>query len=152
MTITEWLTEYAQSHQNATNKMIHFICVPTIFFTIVGFFYSIKLPPVAGYQITFAHIALLIVAIYYLKLSRPIAFGMILFSIGCLALCSFLEGVLPIALWKFCLILFVVAWIFQFWGHKIEGKKPSFLKDLQFLMIGPAWVISYLYQQLGIKY
>ena len=34
----------------------------------------------------------------------------------------------------------MIAWIGQFIGHKIEGAKPSFFEDLQFLLIGPAWV------------
>ena len=55
-------------------------------------------------------------------------------------------------LWAICLGIFVVAWIFQFIGHKIEGKKPSFFKDLQFLMIGPAWLLGFVYRKIGLKY
>lgn len=36
--------------------------------------------------------------------------------------------------------IFILAWIGQFIGHKIEGKRPSFFKDIQFLLIGPLWV------------
>lgn len=42
------------------------------------------------------------------------------------------------------LIIFILSWIGQFYGHKIEGAKPSFLKDLEFLLIGPLWVIKKL--------
>ena len=45
--------------------------------------------------------------------------------------------------------VFVVAWIAQFVGHKIEGRKPSFLTDLTYLLIGPAWVLAKLYRKLG---
>jgi uncharacterized membrane protein YGL010W len=45
----------------------------------------------------------------------------------------------------FSLGLFSVAWIGQFYGHKVEGKKPSFFQDLQFLLIGPAWVVENLF-------
>jgi len=48
--------------------------------------------------------------------------------------------------------IFVIAWIGQFIGHKIEGKKPSFLEDLQFLLIGPAWLLHFIYKKLGIVY
>jgi len=57
-----------------------------------------------------------------------------------------------IPLWQSSMVLFVLAWIGQFIGHKIEGKKPSFLEDLQFLMIGPAWLIGYIYKKLKIRY
>jgi uncharacterized membrane protein YGL010W len=36
--------------------------------------------------------------------------------------------------------IFVVAWIGQFYGHHLEGRKPSFLTDLQYLLIGPIWI------------
>jgi len=46
----------------------------------------------------------------------------------------------------------VLAWIGQFIGHMIEGKRPSFFQDLQFLMIGPMWLLSFVYQRLGLRY
>jgi uncharacterized membrane protein YGL010W len=77
---------------------------------------------------------------------------MLLFGILCLALCYAIEVFLSIPLWLFCVIVFVTAWIGQFYGHKVEGKKPSFFKDLQFLLIGPAWLMSFVYKKMGIKY
>jgi uncharacterized membrane protein YGL010W len=47
--------------------------------------------------------------------------------------------------------IFVLAWIGQFIGHKIEGAKPSFLKDIQFLLIGPAWLMNHVFQRFGIS-
>jgi uncharacterized membrane protein YGL010W len=46
------------------------------------------------------------------------------------------------------LAVFAIAWLGQFIGHKVEGAKPSFFKDLQFLLIGPLWLLSYVYQRL----
>ena len=63
-----------------------------------------------------------------------------------------IELKVNLALWKVSLIIFVIAWIGQFIGHEIEGKKPSFLQDIQFLLIGPAWLLSFIYKKLGIKY
>jgi uncharacterized membrane protein YGL010W len=57
-----------------------------------------------------------------------------------------------VPVWQICLALFVLAWIGQFIGHKIEGKKPSFLKDVVFLLIGPAWLMSKVYKAAGQKY
>lgn len=153
--IQTWLDEYAVSHQNPTNKTIHWICIPLIFFSIVGLFYSVKLPfiPVKflGGDMNLAVIALLMVTIYYLVLSKTLWIGMLLYSIICLAGCYAIEqsGIsLPIA----CIVIFVLAWIGQFYGHKVEGAKPSFFKDLQFLMIGPAWLMSFIYKKIGISY
>ena len=57
-----------------------------------------------------------------------------------------------IPLWLSSIVAFVILWIMQFVGHHIEGKKPSFFKDIQFLLIGPAWVIGFIYDRLGIDY
>jgi uncharacterized membrane protein YGL010W len=82
----------------------------------------------------------------------PLAVGMLFFSVICLAVANFLNLAFPGMLWMISLGIFVIAWIIQFIGHKVEGKKPSFLKDIQFLMIGPAWLMHFLYKKLGISY
>lgn len=150
--IHQWLAEYGESHQNKTNKAIHWICVPAIFFSILGLLYSIKLPlSIAGLHINAGIIILAVVTIYYLTLSKTLWVGMLLFSLACAAICYAIElsGIIP--LWAVCLLIFIIAWIGQFYGHKIEGKKPSFLKDIQYLMMGPAWLMSFIYKKLGIS-
>ena len=156
--IDELLLEYGQSHQNETNKAIHWICVPAIFFSIVGLIFSIpsgfltELLPFMGNFANWATIVMILVLFYYLSLSVSLTLGMFLFSSFCLALANFLALAFPGKLWIISLGIFVLAWIFQFYGHKIEGKKPSFFKDLQFLMIGPAWLMHFIYKQIGIAY
>jgi uncharacterized membrane protein YGL010W len=151
------LEEYGESHQNSTNKLIHWICVPLIFYSIVALVYSIPneiLIPIFGDSIwaNWATITLVIVLIYYAKLSIPIAIGMLLFSAVCMFVCQYLSSTVDVSLWIIALVIFVAAWVGQFYGHKVEGKKPSFLKDLQFLLIGPAWLMHFLFKKWGIKY
>jgi len=156
--IDELLSEYGESHQNDTNKLIHWICVPCIFFSIVGLIFSFpssflsELLPFMGYFANWATFALLIILFYYLSLSVSLTLGMCLFSVFCLALANFLALTFPGKLAFISIGIFVIAWILQFYGHKIEGKKPSFLKDLQFLMIGPAWLMHFIYKRIGIAY
>ncbi|SIN66641.1 Mpo1 family 2-hydroxy fatty acid dioxygenase [Algoriphagus halophilus] len=152
------LEEYGLSHQNQTNKFIHWICVPSIFFSIVGLIYAIpseSLHDFAPFLEDFANwatLALAVVLIYYVSLSPPLALGMFFFSAMCLALANFISLEFPGKLWLISLVIFAIAWVFQFWGHKIEGKKPSFLKDIQFLLIGPAWLMHFIYKKIGIAY
>ncbi len=151
--IYDWLSEYGESHQHPTNKLVHWICVPTIFFSIVGLFYGVKLGVALTptLQLNLAMVLLALTVVYYARLSLSLAIGMLLFSILCLVLAQLIETS-GLVLWQVCIALFVLAWIGQFWGHKVEGKKPSFFKDLQFLMIGPAWLMSFIYQRLGLRY
>ncbi len=156
--IDKLLTEYGESHQNTTNKLIHWICVPIIFWSIVALLWTVKLSveiPGTTYHLNLALVALVAVIFYYIKLSIRLTIGMLIFSFACIAITDRLEEnlqTLDFPLWGFALILFVIAWILQFVGHNIEGKKPSFLKDLQFLMIGPAWLMHFIYKKIGVKY
>ncbi|WP_339702500.1 Mpo1-like protein [Algoriphagus aquimarinus] len=150
--------EYGLSHQNMTNKLIHWFCVPAIFFSIVGLIFSIPVGPLPevmpflGNFANWATVALVLVLIYYLMLSTPLTLGMFLFSSLCLAVANFIDLTFPGKLWMFSLGIFVLAWFMQFYGHKIEGKKPTFLKDLQFLLIGPAWLMHFIYKKWGFSY
>ena len=149
--IKDLLNEYGESHRNHTNEMIHWICVPVIFFSVVGFLYSVKLPlSILHFHINAALLALFLLTLYYMRLSNTLWVGMFLFGGVCLYACHLISTA-GYSLWLVCIILFVAAWIGQFYGHKVEGKKPSFLKDLQFLLIGPAWLMSFIYTKLGVK-
>lgn len=151
------LAEYGESHQNSTNKAIHWICVPLIFFSVVGLIWSIPAGPVQALlgegnpYATWATVTLILVIAYYITLSIWLTIGMALFGLLCIMVIQMIAAAgLPV--WLVSIVIFVVAWVGQFYGHKVEGKKPSFFKDLQFLLIGPAWLMHFIYKNLGIPY
>ena len=159
--LTHYFTRYAESHQNLINVFIHWVCVPLIVFSILGLVWAIPIPHFSflgklnGY-INLATLLILFATIYFLRLSIRLGLAMILtiwiFSAGII----FLERMARLhnwpEMWQVCLVIFVLAWAGQFLGHKIEGKKPSFLEDLQFLLIGPIWLWAKLFRKLGWKY
>ncbi|MBH0065454.1 DUF962 domain-containing protein [Psychrobacter sp. SZ93C1] len=133
-TLEQWLSEYSISHQNLVNKKIHWLCVPTIFVSLLGVGMSLS--------VWFTLVLSALVLLFYIRLSTPLFLAMGIFILICLSVMVFLP-------WGFKVWagIFIVAWIGQFIGHKIEGEKPSFFKDLQFLLIGPAWVANSLMQR-----
>lgn len=160
-TMQDWFDEYGESHQNATNKLIHWICVPAIFLSILGLvssiphdFLSAAVPLALRPFAHFGTLALAVVLIFYLRISFPMFLGMLGVSVGML-LANYGLQVATASLLSYplaCLIIFVAAWIGQFVGHNIEGKKPSFFQDLQFLLIGPAWLLGFIYRKVGLRY
>ncbi len=146
------LREYGVSHQNRTNVLIHAIAVPAIFFVTVALIWSIPTPEFLDYfDVTWAHVAVIPMLWYYFKLSGPIGAAMTLLTLaafGGIALLQYLD----IVVWQFSLILFVIMWILQFVGHHIEGKRPSFFKDVQFLLVGPAWWWVHWLKRVNIQY
>ena len=148
--IHDWLDAYGESHQNLTNKKIHWICVPLIMITLLGLLSLIEFK---DYNINLSVFLIVLAIIFYIRLSISITLGMSLLSALCIQLINFLENNYnSFELLIFYIIIFVLAWIGQFIGHKIEGKKPSFFEDIQFLLIGPAWLLSFIYQKIGIRY
>lgn len=148
--------EYSESHRNSTNKLIHWICVPLIFWSILGFISLIPSKSIGFIYIgeisyvSFAAIAL--VTIFYMRLSFVVSIIMFVLMV---IMESFAYGInirFKENSWIVYFSVFVITWIFQFVGHKIEGKKPSFLKDLQFLLVGPIWLLSFILKKLGIRY
>lgn len=153
--IDRLLEEYGESHQNPTNEVIHWICVPAIFFSIVGLICCIPPGPLGvmpGWLANWAVPVLGVVVVYYATLSLPLAVGMLAFTAACVWVADFLAAHAPLPLWMICVGVFGVAWVFQFFGHHVEGKKPSFLKDVRFLLIGPAWLMRFIYQKIGVRY
>ncbi|WP_180015282.1 DUF962 domain-containing protein [Acinetobacter sp. YH16031] len=128
-TISEWLNEYSESHQNKTNKLIHWVCVPTIYFSIIGI--------MAHFSALLTALLLVLSFVFYARLDIVLAVAMAVLTL----MMAWFIWILPVGI-GFFMALFVFAWIGQFYGHKVEGKKPSFFKDLQFLLIGPLWCMD----------
>lgn len=151
-----FFAEYSESHRNAANKLIHWICVPLIFWTILGFISLIPSPhfcaPYFGCISILSTVIIILVSLFYLRLSVLISLIMIFVMV----LMEHLTYTVNIRFgkqsWIVYLSVFVISWILQFVGHKIEGKKPSFLKDIKFLLIGPIWLLSFILKKTGIRY
>ena len=172
-TINNWFEEYSESHQNKMNKIIHWVCIPLIFWSIISLLSLIPHSYLDLFNNTFLNdvmhwgtVVIFLGLIFYLRLSFNIFIGMMLFSL-CVLMDIYYTLILfdtygffglfktlnnNVFLLYLSVIVFIFAWILQFIGHKIEGKKPSFLKDIQFLLIGPAWLLAFVYNKLNIKY
>lgn len=135
------LARYAESHRNHTNEIIHFVCIPLIVLSLLGILWALH--PVVAIAATLASLY------YYTTLSRGFAIGMGVMSAAMLGLLALMP---PMTVLPLSIAVFVVAWVGQFVGHKIEGKKPSFFDDLRFLLIGPLFVLSFLYRRMKFAY
>ena len=137
--IDQWFDEYGESHRNPFNKLTHWICVPLITFSVLGMLWAIH--PWVAMAVVAASL------VFYALLSWQIALAMLVLSLLMLLGLSLMSNVF----W-WSLGIFVVAWIGQFVGHHVEGKKPSFFKDVQFLLIGPAWLLGFVFRLFGLRY
>ncbi len=154
-TIDQLLETYGESHRNTTNKFIHWICVPAIMFSLLALLFAIPFFVERTVLFNWALVFLIGAWVYYARLSTTMLFGFLIIGglmlwgiYGLFKLADYDAGMLAL----YAVIIFVAAWIGQFIGHKIEGKKPSFLQDIQFLLIGPAWLMHFIFKKVGITY
>ncbi|HFQ5431739.1 TPA: DUF962 domain-containing protein [Vibrio vulnificus] len=137
--LEQWLDAYGENHQNSTNQKIHTFAVPGIFFSIVALIWSLPSLPLPVLSLNWVWVAALPVWWFYYRLSLSVFLMMLGYTLASIALAWSVE-LLGLPLAEMAVGLFIVLWIFQFVGHKIEGRKPSFFEDLKFLLIGPVWV------------
>ena len=134
------LAHYGQSHQHPVNEVIHFIAIPLIMFSLVGLLFLLH--PYVAYAFVGASM------VYYARLSMAFLITMM---VGSLLVLALIQRIGP-SLLPLCVTVFVGAWVMQFVGHKLEGKKPSFLEDIQYLWVGPLFVLSKLFERLGLRW
>jgi len=139
--VDQLLAHYGESHRNPTNGVIHCFAIPLIMVSLVGLMYALH--PWVAYLFLAASM------VYYLRVGSWVFLAtMAVISLLALAIVQALGSwLLPVSL-----AVFVLAWIAQFVGHKIEGRKPSFFEDLQYLWVGPLFVLAKLFGKLGIRY
>ena len=151
--IDRWLGNYAEDHRNGLNQIIHWICVPVIVWTVIAALWVIPVPAGIAKPGLWAGLALVGAMAFYLRLSRVLAFAMLIAFAALMALTWWLYDALGATalLWT-AIGVFVAAWVGQFIGHIFEGKRPSFLTDLAYLLIGPLWLMSKLLRHLGLRW
>ena len=133
---------YAESHRHPTNRAIHWVCVPLIMWSILAALWAAS--PLAAYGVIAA------ATLFYLWLSVPLALGMLAVSLAMLLPLPFFAS--SRALLVAAAVVFVAAWIGQFVGHHIEGRRPAFADDVTYLLIGPARLVALVYERLRLRY
>ena len=147
-----WFSEYDEFHRHPTNKMLHAICIPLIMFSIVGLLWMIPVPAWFPSGCNVATLSALFTLAYYCRLSPSLAVAMLVIYALMLSGAFWLQQTVPGQVVALSLAVFFAGWIGQFVGHKIEGKKPAFFDDVRFLLIGPLWLVGFLYRRWGIRY
>ena len=151
--IDRWFAHYSGDHRNATNQLIHVVCVPAIVWSIIAALWCIPAPTDWFRDGFWAGVAMFAAVLFYYRQSRALGLGMLaMFALMAVIARALYLAIGPSGLLWTAGAVFVLAWIGQFVGHRIEGRKPSFLTDLTYLLIGPAWVLAKLYRKLGVAY
>lgn len=148
----DWIDSYSADHRNPTNQVFHWFCVPPIVWSVIALLWAIPVPFTTLRPGSWAVLVMVLAFYWYWRRSHRLATGLLIVFVAFALFTNFLYwrlGAASLCYWA--IGVFVVAWIGQFIGHKYEGRKPSFLTDLSYLLIGPAWLMSKLLRKLGFK-
>lgn len=142
-----WFEQYGVSHKNPTNILIHKICVPLITWSLLALIWIIPVPEAfKAIGVNWGTIFIIGALAFYLRLNNlKLILAVILLASPVIIFLYQFSKTMKTTILAVSTGVFVIAWIGQFIGHKIEGKKPSFAEDLLFLLIGPAWCIDQIF-------
>jgi uncharacterized membrane protein YGL010W len=152
-TVHDWFGSYSADHQNPTNRLIHWICVPAILWSAIAALWVLPVPASIGRPGLWCALLMVGALTFYWRLSRALGAAMIVLFVALALLTNVAYDALgPSHLLWLAIGVFVIAWIGQFVGHIIEGRRPSFFTDLAYLLIGPAWLMGKLMRRVGVAY
>ncbi|HIK75848.1 MAG: DUF962 domain-containing protein [Alcanivorax sp.] len=154
--LSTFLHDYGDSHRHPVNQWVHIFCVPAIFVSTLGLFWLIPigqwlgLEGAAAYWVNGGTLLAVLCMPFYLRLSMGVSLLMLGWLAVSIAVVTLVDRSALSLGWS-ALVLWLVAWAVQVWGHKVEGKKPSFTDDLVFLLVGPVFVSLELAYKLGLS-
>ncbi len=154
--LSTFLHDYGDSHRHPVNQWVHIFCVPAIFVSTLGLFWLIPigqwlgLEGAAAYWVNGGTLLAVLCMPFYLRLSMGVSLLMLGWLTVSIAVVTLVDRSALSLGWS-ALVVWLVAWAVQVWGHKVEGKKPSFTDDLVFLLVGPVFVSLELAYKLGLS-
>ncbi|HUB92067.1 MAG TPA: Mpo1-like protein [Dyella sp.] len=148
----DWLERYSQDHQHSTNRLLHWICVPLIAWSVLALLWTIPVPASLLRPGAWAVFAIVLAFAWYWKHSHRLGAALLVaLAIFALICAGVFERLGPVSMRWVAVCVFVAAWVGQFIGHLFEGRRLSFFTDLAYLLVGPAWLMDKLLNRIGLK-
>ena len=146
-----WLESYAGDHRHPVNQRLHELCVPLILWSAIALLWTVPVPALLGRPGFWSVAAQVLAFAWYWKHSRRLGGAMFVAFVLLDLLTAWLFAELGASALRWSAVaVFAVAWVGQFVGHAVEGRRPSFLTDLSYLLVGPAWLMDKLLRRLGL--
>ena len=150
----EWLQQYSRHHADGADQLLHRLMIPLLVTSVVGLLWAIPVPTTfreATPVLNWGTIFLMAAIVYYFILSISLAFGALPIIASVVWAVMWLDR-LSYPLWMSSAALLITAWMGLRVSHRSPGLRPSLIGDLQYVMLGPVWLVSALYRRLGIPY
>ena len=149
--LMEMLTGYAAAHQHPFNVAVHLVGIPTI---MLGVFIALSWAgwTIGGITINGAHIATLVLFIFYLTLDIAFSIAFLVYAVP-VAWFATIIGAQPIAVsGTVAAAAFFGGYAAQFVGHAVEKSAPVVLRHpVQANLAAPFFTVVEVFGILGLR-
>src|SRR5688572_18195155 len=146
----EQMAMYTAYHLDTRNKLMHFIGVPAIAFSLLVPLAMIRIGALGGLEISVAMLFALAVMIYWIALDPPLGLATTLVFVPFVALAESLALHSSALAWSVFALCFVGGWIVQLVGHAFEGRRPALFDNLLQILIAPLFLVAEIAFALGL--
>jgi hypothetical protein len=148
-----WLEAYGRGPARLDAGLLIWVCVPLSVFGLTGLLWSLPVPEIFSDAavLNWGTIFLMATVVYYFIVSINLAFGALPFIVLDVAVVSWLDNLEP-SLWPVSAAMLLSAAAVQLVAERLRGRSISLIRDLQYLMLGPLWLLAAVYRRLGIPY
>lgn len=148
-----WLEAYGRGPARLDAGILMWVCVPLSIFGLTGLLWSVPVPEIFSNAVVlnWGTVFLMATVVYYFIVSINLAFGALPFIVLDVAVVSWLDS-LASPLWPVSAAMLLSAAAAQLISERLRGRSISVLRDLQYIMLGPLWLLAAIYRRLGIPY
>jgi uncharacterized membrane protein YGL010W len=145
------LASYAQYHRDPHNCATHFVGIPMLFLAVI---LPLQAFPVhiGRHEVPLAIVLSLPAIVGWLWLDLRLGAALLLLLCPLFIAAALIVRHGHVLTWCSAAVLFVVGWAFQLVGHAVfECRRPAFVDDVSYALIGPMFVVAKLLVSLGLR-
>ena len=145
------LASYAQCHRDPHNCATHFVGIPMLFLAVILPLQALPVR-IGQHEVPLAIVLSLPAIVGWLWLDLRLGAALLLLLCPLFIAAALIVRHGHVLTWCSAAVLFVVGWAFQLVGHAVfECRRPAFVDDLSYALIGPMFVVAKLLVSLGLR-
>jgi len=153
-TLDDWADRYGQLHPEGACSAAAWLSITVLVASLLGLLGSLPVPaPLQAQQLVINWATMLLMAafVYYCMLSLRIAVAGLVYLAAAATPGIWLE-LRGLPVWPLALGTFIPAFVWQLEMTRRATGRVRVLRNLQYLMLGPVWLLRAVFRRAGLAY